>query len=283
MDNPNPQTPPGQGAAPAEGQTPPAAAPQSKFEALKAKKGFQTPEDLAASYESLEPELGRTKNVLDKTRKQLESAGYTIDEDGTVKPMGQPQGQPQGQQPYQAGQQPGHPPQADPLYDPINGGAINDPVILQMARSGMNTFQIQAAIANAMIEQRDKFQSQSYQADAEVTAKPEAKGFEDDLRKEMMKKPLAQRADKAIWEQTLYHVKGQRYDTDMKNASSIGVDAFLNKTGNQGLPTTGSTDTTGVRLTPDQENQYRWYAQNRPGQFKDRKQFAEALSPSGGR
>lgn len=268
-DNQAPTPDQGAGQAPAgTGQTPPPATP-SKYEQLAAKKGFKSHDDLATSYEALEPELGRSKTAIDKAKKQLESAGYTMDDDGTIKPKEQGQ-------PYQALGQ--YQQQTPDIYDPYTGQVIADPIARQLA--GMPLGQREAYIFNAMQDQRDKQTSASYQADSEVTSKPEAKGFEDDLRKAMNSKPLAQRADKAIWEQTLWQVKGQRYDTDLKNASAMGVDNFLNKASTQGLSTTGGTDTTGVRLNPDQEQQFRWYQQNKPGLFKDRKQFSEALSSS---
>lgn len=279
MEQPNPNTPPAGAGAPPAGQTPPAGTPPatpSKYEQLAAKKGFKSHDDLATSYEALEPELGRSKTAIDKAKKQLESAGYTMDDDGTIKPIGQQQQQ--GQQQFQ--QQGQYQQQAD-IYDPYTGQIITDPMARQLASLPLG--QREYTMFNFLQEQRDKQQTSSYQADSEITALPEAKGFEDDLRKAMQSEPLAVRANKEAWRNKLWQVKGQRYDSDLKNASTMGVDAFLNKAGNQGLPATGTTDTTGVRLNPDQEQQFRWYQQNRPGQFKDRKQFAEALSPSGGR
>lgn len=277
MEQPNPNTPPGAGGPPA-GNEPPAGSPPatpSKYDQLAAKKGFKSHDDLATSYEALEPELGRSKTTIDKARKQLESAGYTLDDDGVIKPQGSPGAQPPGQF-----QQPGqHQPPGEVIYDPYTGQAIADPVAMQLARMPLG--QREAFMFNALQDQRDKQQTASYQADSEITAKPEAKGFEDDVRKAMMQKPLAQRADKAVWEQTLWEVKGKRYDEDRKNWGAMGVDSFINKAGNQGLPGAGGVDASGgVILSAEDEVSYQHYKKVNPTQFKDRRHFAEYLTPS---
>lgn len=280
---PNPE---GQGQAAAGQQQNPAGGQPSKYEQLAAKKGYKTPDDLASSYEALEPELGKSKNAIDKAKKQLESAGYTLDEDGTIRPKEQQNGYQAPGNGYQApgyqapGQ--GQNPQ-ETVYDPYTGQALTDPMALQLAR--MPVGQREAFLFNVMQDQRDRQQNESYAADSEILSKPEAKGFEDDVRKAMMNKPLAQRASKQVWQDTLLQVKGARYDTDRTAWQKNGVDDFLNKEGQQGFQGSGqgSSANDGSRLSPEQEQQYQWYAKNRAGQFKDRKHFLSATSPNYGR
>ena len=139
-------------------------------------------------------------------------------------------------------------------------------------------------VANAIAEQREKQQGLAYQADTEILSKPEAKGFEDEVRKAMMQKPLAVRADKAAWEQKLYVTIGKRHPQLMKDAAAQGVDDFINKENIQPLPAGGGApDASGVKLDSTQEQQYRFYQQTRPGLFKDRKHFQQATSPNYGR
>ena len=272
MDNLDPNTPaPGAGAAPAA----PAGAPVtlSKYETLAQKKGFKTQDDLAGSYESLEQEHSRKTNVIDKTKKQLEAAGYTLNDDGTIEQVAQPPAYPQGGG-YPQGQ-----PQGETVYDPYTGQPLSDPIAIQLARMPLG--QREAFLFNAMQDQREKQQSASYQADAEILAKPEAKGFEDDVRKAMLQKPLALRADKKEWQRTLMEVKGARYDTDSKNWRAQGAEDFINKEGIQPIPSQGGADNSGVQLSAEQEQQYRYY--QKQGTFKTRAEFLAACSPSYGR
>ena len=275
---PNPQ---GQGAAgggqepPAGAQTPPA---QSIYKDLQVKKGFKSEEDLAKSYIEAEQSLGKHQNLNNKVKQQLESAGYTIDDEGNVKPVGQPSGQPLTQPGGQPGGYPGQP--VEQIYDPYTGQIITDPIAIQLARMPLGMRE--ATVVNAIIEQREKQQIGSYQAEAEVLSTPEAKGFEDDVRNVMRQVPLAQRANKQSWQDALLRVKGMRYDQAVKNAGQQGVEAFLNKEGIQ-IPE-GSGGQQGVAtLTAEQEQVYRYYQQNYPGMFKDKAAFLRANSPTGGR
>jgi len=173
--------PAGQGGAAGGEGTPPAGTPPqpSIYKDLQTKKGFKTEEDLAKSYVEAEQGLGRIQNTHNKIKQQLESAGYTVDDDGTIKQVGgQPQGYPQGQ------------PQGQPqetVYDPYTGQPIMDPIALQLARIPMG--QREAVIFNALLEQREKQTNTSYQSEAEVLSKPEAKGFEEDVKVVMRSLP----------------------------------------------------------------------------------------------
>ena len=272
---PNPSgLPAGGGAAPAgEGQPQPGGdiPTPSVYRDLQGKKGFKNEEDLAKSYVEAEQSLGRHQNVNNKIKQQLESAGYTMDEDGNIKPA--------------SGGMPPAPNAGvaqDIVYDPYTGMPLTDPIALQLAR--MPVGQREVFIFNAMQEQREKNQGLAFQADQEILSRPEAKGFEDDVRKVMQTLPLAQRADKKEWERALLQVKGARYDADKRNWAQNGVDDFVNK---ENLQNPGGTGGGGGgaegRLTTEQETSFRWYQQNQPGMFKDRAHFARALSPTGGR
>ena len=269
MENLTPTPAAGAGAAPTV--TPSGTPTPSKYETLTQKKGFKSQDDLAGAYEQVEQEHGRKSTVIDKVKKQLEAAGYSVNDDGTIaqvdggQPAYQPSSQPQG-----GGQV---------VYDPYTGQQINDPIALRLAQMPLG--QREAFLFNAMQDQREKQQSASYQADAEILSKPEAKGFEDDVRKAMQQKPLALRADKNEWSRTLNEVKGQRYDTDRKNWHAQGAEDFINKEGIQPFNSQPNTDTSGVQLTAEQEQQYRYY--QKQGTFKDRAEFLRAVSPSYGR
>ncbi len=276
--NPNPDLN-GQGGTASGGQpqgTPPPA--PSKFEELKQKKGFKSEEDLAKSYEEVEKSKSRFETIHGKTKQQLESQGFTIDDNGDIKPMGGvPQAQPQYPQQGQPYQQPI--PQ-ETVYDPYTGQQITDPIALQLAK--MPVGMREAYIFNAMQEQREKQSTLSYQAEAETLSKSEAKGFEDDVKEVMRQLPLAQRANKKSWEDALLRVKGMKYDEALKNAQQQGVDNFINKEGNQ-LPSGSGGSGAGVALTPDQEQTFAYYQKHMPGTFKDSAHFLRNTRPDGGR
>lgn len=255
-----------------------AAPAPSKFDTLLQKKGFKSNDDLAGSYESIEQEHSRKSTVIDKARKQLESAGYTLRDDGSIEQV-QPAGG--GYVPPGGGYQQPQGQPAETVYDPYTGNPITDPIALQLIR--LPPGQREAVIFNAMQDHREKQQSLAYQADTEILSKPEAKGFEDDVRKAMMQKPLAVRSDKAAWEQELYITIGKRHPQLMQQAAAQGVESFINKENIQAVPSSGGADTSGVKLDPTQEQQYRFYQQSRPGLFKDRKHFQQATSPNYGR
>jgi hypothetical protein len=272
------QNPAGQGgAAGGEGMPPAGTPPQpSIYKDLQAKKGFKSEEDLAKSYVEAEQSLGKHQNITNKVKQQLESQGYTIDDEGNVKPMGQPAGQPPNYPP-----QGGYPPQGQPqetIYDPYTGTPITDPIALQLAR--MPVGHREMFIVNAMLEQREKQQRDAYQADTDVLSRPEAKGFEEDVRKVMQALPLQERAKKQSWEDALWRVIGMRYHQDKKNFAQQGVEQFINKDNLQ-RPDGSGAGGGGAGLSPDQEQQYQWYAKNQPGLFKDRADFQRASSPTG--
>ena len=254
---------------------PPAGIPPqpSIYKDLQTKKGFKSEEDLAKSYIEAEQALGRHQNIANKVKEQLENAGYILDEEGNIKPSGQPTGQPSG-----------YPPQTQPpqetIYDPYTGQPITDPIALQLARLPVG--QREAFIFNAMQDQRERQQGLVFEAEQEILSKPEAKGFENDIRKVMQALPLAQRANKKEWEKALLQVKGARYDLDKKNWAQQGVEGFINKEEIQQPVSVGGTGS-GTALTQDQEQSYQWYQKNQPGMFKDRAHFAKALTPTGGR
>jgi len=272
--DPNQQGNPADGAAQAGGQAQPAQQP-SIYKDLQTKKGFKDEEALAKSYVEAEQSLGKHQNITNKVKQQLENAGYTVDDEGNIKQAGQPAGYPPTGYPQGGYGQP-----AETVYDPYTGQAITDPIALQLAR--MPVGQREMFIFTALREQERKQESASFQADQEVLSKPEAKGFEDDVRKVMQQLPLQQRTNKQSWEDALLRVKGMRYDTAMKNAGQQGVDQFLNKEGIQ-TPEGAVGAAGGAGLNTDQEQTYQWYAKNRPGLFKDRKHFASMTSPTGGR
>jgi len=271
--NPNlPATPDG-GAAPGTPGAAPAApaTPPSAYNELATKKGFKSQDELAKSYGELETDRSRRVSALDTAKKQVEqqsNGSLTLDDNGNVIPI--PGAQPQG-----GG---GQPPEV--VYDPYTGVPITDPIALQLIR--LPPGQREAVIFSALSDQRDKQQSAAYQHDVDVLSKPEAKGFEDDVRKVMMALPLAQRAKKEEWDNALLRVKGTRYDKDKQVWAQHGVDQFINKETNQEVPGTPGGGGS-VKLTPEQEQTYAWYQQNQPGLFKDKAHFAKALTPTGGR
>lgn len=275
---PNPDAPQGGGAAPAQSAgAPPEGQQPSIYQDIATKKGFKTPDDLAKSYTELETDRSKRVSAFDTAKKSVEQQSngqLTIDDNGNVISVGG--GQPHYGQP--AGQSPGQP--AEIYYDPYTGVQITDPIALQLIK--LPPGQREAVIFNALSDQRDKQQTAAYQHDVEILAKPEAKGFEDDVRKVMMALPLGQRANKQEWENALLRVKGARYDKDKSNWGQQGVTDFINKDNIQPLPGAGGAGSSG-KLTQDQEQSYQWYAQNRPGMFKDRAHFAKALTPTGGR
>jgi hypothetical protein len=133
-----------------------------------------------------------------------------------------------------------------------------------------------------MLDQREKLQASTYQAEAEVLSKPEAKGFEDDVKKVMQNLPLPQRANKQAWEDALLRVKGMRYDQAIKSAGQQGVEEFINK-GSLHVPSGQGGEGGAASLNAEQEQIYRYYQQNHPGMFKDKASFLRATQPNGGR
>jgi hypothetical protein len=254
---------PAGGGAPVEPQGTPPPAP-STYKDLQTKKGFKTEEDLAKSYVEAEQTLGRKQAAIDKVKQQLESQGYTLNDDGTIS---------QVQGGFQ--QQPQYPQQPqETVYDPYTGQAITDPIALQLAKLPVG--QREAVVFNAMLEQREKQQRDSYQAEAEVLSKPEAKGFEDDVKKVMMQLPVAQRADKKNWEDALLRVKGMQYDQMAKNMGQEAVHQFLNKENIQNIPGTGA-GSGGVSTTDEEESAWKYYQERNPGLFKDKAHFLKRM------
>lgn len=300
-DNPNPNPEGNQGGAGAQNQGTPAPEGQNQatvYDSFKQKKGFKDDAAVVKSYEDSEAGMHRAQNVNDTTKKQLESAGYTIDEKGNVSQMTTQSGQaiaptypqaPQGQPTYPQGQPAvGQPQQGqfndaygNPVYDPYTGQPINNQIDYQLSQ--MPISQRMGFVFNALSQQKDQQQAASNVAETEVLASPEAKGFEEDIKKVMLQVPLAQRANKQAWSDALLRVKGARYDTDRKNWGNQGVDDFVNKENTQNIPGAGDgAGSGGAKLTPEQETTYKYYAQNHPGMFKDRAHFLKRNSNTGG-
>lgn len=281
--DPNPGVNQG-GAAPAgtpAGSAAPAAPAQpSVYDSLKAKKGFKSDDAVATSYEEIEASYHRTKNVVDTVKQQLEAQGFTVDEKGNVI-QAAGAGLPAGEQPLpEAAAQPVAQPGAgagQEVYDPYTGQVITNPQTLQIINTIPDPVQRQMAITNLVIQQNEQFQTQAVTSADEVLSKPEAKGFETDVRKVMLKVPLAQRADKKNWEDALLRVKGVKYDEALKNAGAQGVEAFVNKETIQTIPGAAGAGGAPTNLTAEQEQNYQWYQQNKPGMFKDRAHFASRL------
>lgn len=304
MENPENQNlnpDPSQGGA-AQGQpgaSQPAPAPQpSVYTDLKTKKGWKSDDDVAHSYMESEKELSRRQTKLDNAKKQLEAQGVTLDEQGNIVSLGAGGMHPgQGQPPYQPpqGGYPnqgggGYPPsqyppqQGQEIYDPYTGQVLTNPLDVQLA--GLPLSQRMGVVVNAMMEQREKHQGAAFANEQEIINTPEAKGFEDDLRKVMMSVPLADRANKEKWKDALLRVKGARYEQDKKNWGQQSVDMHINKANAQNLPGAGAggAGAGGVQLSPQQESAYQMYARNHPGMFKDRADFLQsAISNTGGR
>ena len=263
----------------------PPAAP-SEFDTLMSQKGFKSNDDVAKSYREAESTLHRTQNTFSTVKQQLESHGYTVDDKGNIisdpnqqSPYGQPNQQLPGQT-YQQDQynQYGNQ-QQEPIYDPYTGQQITNQIDAQLAQMPLS--QRMAFVYNAMADQREKQQRDSFNAEQEVLSSEGAKGFEDDVRRVMQQVPLAQRTKKESWKDALLKVKGMKYDDAIRNASQQGVDNFLNKEGIQSIPAGQGTGEGSVKLTAQQEQTYKWYQDNHPGMFKDRKHFASRLSSTG--
>ena len=277
----NPEAPPAEPSVPTD---PPKDTPQpSAYESLKTTKGMKSDDEFAKSYSEAEVELGKRQTRLDTVKTQLESQGFTLDDNGNVVQVGtntplQPQNQQQQQyDPYnwQAGQGQGQ--EQQPIYDPYTGQQLTNPIDIQLA--GMTPSQRMVAVANAVNDQREKQQHSSSLVENEVLSKPEAQGFEKDVRMVMNSLPLAQRSDKKQWEDALLRVKGMKYDEAMKSKGAEGVTAFLNKENVQGLPSGGSGGKGGPKLTTEQQTSYDWYKTNRPNMFKDVSAFLKASDP----
>ena len=269
-----------------------AAAQPSVYDDLAAKKGIKNQDEFAGIYVENEKEMSRRANVIDNAKKQLEAAGYEMDDTGKIVQKaaqpgaGQPAAQPQidpntgypVQQPAGGGhyQQPG-----EPIYDPYTGLQITNP--LDIALAGMPVSQRMAVVTNAIMDQREKNSREANTAADKVLSAPEAKGFEEDVRKVMLQLPLQQRSSEQAWSDALLRVKGMRYDQMKLNAGQQGVDEFINKGNAQ--PFTGgqapSGGAGGAKLSPDQEKQFQFYKTNHPNMFKDRAHFAKRLSATG--
>ena len=256
----------------------------SAYEDLATKKGFKTQDDFASNYTELETDRGRQVTKLDTINKQLEAGGYQMDETGKITPKqgAMPTGnqQPQQQQYYDQG---GNPiqaqvqPQQDTFYD-LNNLPITNQIDRQLAQ--MPVSQRIGYVVNAMADQRDKLNRDSFAADTEVLSKPEAKGFESDVRAVMQQVPIAQRATKQAWEDALLKVKGMKFDQMQKDAGAQGVEEFINKANIQNAPASSGGGKT-TRLDAEQEKTFQFYESNHPGMFKDRAHFLTRCNPQG--
>lgn len=295
QDNQNPPAEvPGQG----QGQAP---ATPDNLQSFMAKKGFASNDDVVKAYESAEAEMHRKQNAFSTAKKQLESQGFTLNDNGEIAPLGQAtpgagQPYPQYEQPYnpyawqqQQQFQPQPPPPSNygqwqqPYgvpqvpFDPYSGEPITHPAAQQLARLPLGVRE--ATVFNAMADQRDQLQAKAFQAENEMMKK--AAGFETELRQAMMALPLAQRADPRNWETEFLKIKGSKYDEHIKTAAQQGINTFINKSGFQ-TPAAGGTGGAEPALSQDQEQAYRWYQQNYPQMFRDKKHFAQRLQNNGG-
>jgi len=279
--NSNPNQPPAGGAAPA-------AIPKSQvtqYEEIMKANSFTSNDELAKSYHESRQELGKTKNVITTVKTQVEQqsqGSLTVDDKGNVIPKPgytAPQAQPHYGQPH-ASYQP--PQEQETIYDPYTGEILKDPIQVQLARMPLG--QREVFIMNAMLEQREKQQAVSYNLENEVLGSPEAKGFEEDVKKVMSQVPLQHRANKQTWEDALLRVKGMKFDEMRKNAATQGVTDFLNTQSNQGLPPAGGGGS-GSPLSPEMETSFQEYRRRFPNSkaANDRNVFLQFTKPDGGR
>ena len=281
MDNiPNQQVPPA-------GSTVPVTPPQpTPYEELMKAKNFKSNDDVAKSYREAETELGRTKNAINTAKTQVEQqsqGSLTVDDKGNVIPK--PGYTPQGGQHYGQPNAPVYQPQSpeqETIYDPYTGQVLSDPIQIQLAR--MLLGQREMFITNAVIEQRDKLQLQSYNLESEVLSSPDAKGFEADVKKVMSQVPLQYRADKKVWEDALLRVKGMKFDEMRKDVGGQAVKDFLNTQSNQGLPNSGG-GASGSSLSPEMESSFQEYRKRFPNSkaAQDRNVFLQFTKPDAGR
>lgn len=281
-----PVTPPEGGqlpVTPPEGAPPEATLAQpSIYNDLATKKGFKSQDDFAKNYTELESDRSRKDNALNQLRQTVETnsgGANTIDDKGNVVSTGQPaqpQAQPQGgygQPQGQYGQ-----PQGQEVWDEQQQKYVTDPIEVNFARNNTPMYHRQAMIAQAVISQNEALQRKSFENDTAVLSTPEAKGFEDDVRKYMQTQPANVKANKQSWETALKIVKGTKFDELKKTMGQEAVDKFLNKASVQPVPSAGGGAAVGgVSLTPDQERTFQWYVANQPTMFKDRKDFSDSL------
>lgn len=261
--------------------------PSGTYEELKGKKGFKDDDSFAKSYTEMESVHGKTQNAFNKVKEQIETQSQgqaTLNEKGeVVKRDGTPFEPTTPTTPTYpaASTTPTAPAEGEEVYDEYTGRYVTDPIEKQLIK--FPPYQRQAMIANAVYEQNEKMRQQSFGHEQAVINSPEAKGFEDDLRKVMNQLPIAQRANKKEWERGLLQVKGARYDQDKQNWGQKGVDQFINTQGAQGTEGAGGGGGGGVKLTDEQEKIYKVYETDRPGMFKDRAHFLKSLQKDGGR
>ena len=246
----------------------------SVYNDLATKKGFKSQDDFAKNYQEVEADRSRKDNAFNSAKKNVEQQSngtLTLDDKGNIVSTGQQPQQPQ--QPYgqQSYDQQG-------VWDEQQGKYVTDPIEVNFARNNTPMYQRQAMIAQAVIAQNENLQRQAFQSDSEVLSRPEAKGFEDDVRKYMQSQPANVRADKRSWETALKIVKGDKFDEIKKTMGQEAVDKFLNKASVQPVPQASGGGAPGsVALTPDQERTFQWYKTNQPSMFKDRKDFQDSL------
>lgn len=272
--NPNPNVGSQAGQSPAQsgaGQQP-AAKPIDTF---VQKKGIKSIDDIPKMYEDTEASLHRTNQKIQNLKQQVEqnsNGSMTVDDNGNLIQNPSFQGQPNYQ--GQGGQQGGYQ-QQEVVYDPYTGQPLTDPVAIQLARMPLGAREV--TVFSALLDQREKQQSMSYQAEQKVLNSPDAKGFENDVRSVMNQLPLNKRADEKEWQDALLRVKGMKFEEMRKQAGQEGVDNFLNKQSFQSMPAQAGGQS-GVQLTQEQEQAYKWYAENQPGMFKDRQHFLSRYS-----
>jgi hypothetical protein len=247
------------------------------YQDIMIKKKFKNNQDFAKSYMETEGAFDRLQTREVSIKQQLETQGFTLDDNGNIIQVSQGyenQGVPQVSQAVPPAQD------TQPIYHPYTGEEITNPIDQQLARLPLH--QQIGTVVNAILQQQSTFQAKAAEAEKEALSAPEAKGFEDDVKSVMQQLPLEHRANKQAWSDALLRVKGMKYDTALKANGQQAITEFINKDRIQAVPGTGrQTDPT--KLTAEQETSFQWYQDNKPGMFKDRGQFLKANDPTGGR
>lgn len=237
---------------------------------------FKSPDDLAKSYKEVESSYSRTQNAFKTAKEQVESqtkGAMTMDDKGNLIQNTTYQ-VPATDTPAGGAY--------DTVYDPYTGQAITNPIDLQLSKLPLH--QRIGFVTQAVIQQNQKWENDSFQAESETLTSPEAKGFEEDVRKVMRTLQPQVRANKEAWKQALLQVKGARYDSDIRNKGTQAVDEFVEKAGVQNIGGGAATAPSGGGgLPPDQEKVYQYWKKADPGRFKDRAEFTRFSSPGAGR
>lgn len=267
--NPNPEQQ--GGAAPAQVINGiPAPQPQgqlSKFDELKQKKGFKDNDSIAKSYEEVEVSFGKVNSKLDNIKKNLETQGYTVDDNGNIVQLNQNQ---QGQQNFN---QPGAEQNFDTVYDPYTNQPIS-PQLLAIARLPFG--QREMAFAQFALDQREQMAVKADEVAEEVLSKIEDKTLVSEVKKIVSKIPMQYRVNKQVWEDAILKAKGTRYDREKELWQKQGEEGLINKLNLGSIPSAAVDSSSGqLRATPEEISTFKQYQQNQPGMFKDLNEFIQ--------